>query len=200
MRQVYSCFYDLASAFDTVEFCVLLQSLCHTGIKGKCWRLLRDWYCNLTSQVKLGSYMFEPFTIYRGIHQGSILSPVLFNLVMDPLLSEMRSKSLGISINSLFLGVFTHADDVQTMASNIEDTSKQASFVNPFTRSRGLHFCLEKCALLPPSNNPLTSSLKIDDVTSLPLEKSVKCLNVRWPRVMHVSKSGFRKLAVHFFQ
>ena len=33
---VYSCFYDLASVFDTVEFCVLLQSLFHAGIKGNC--------------------------------------------------------------------------------------------------------------------------------------------------------------------
>ena len=147
---VYSCFYDLASAFDTVEFCVLLQSLFHAGIKGKCWRLLHDWYCNLTSQVKLGSYMSEPFAICRGIHQGSILSPMLFNLVMDPLLSEMRSKSLGIIINGLFLGAFAHADDLRTMAS-IEDTSKQALFVNYFTRCRGLRLCLEKCTLLPPS-------------------------------------------------
>ena len=66
------------------------------------------------------------------------------------------------------------------MAPNIEDTSKQALFVNSFTRSRGLHLGLEKYAFLPPSNNPLTSSLKIDDVTSLPLEKSVKCLGVWW--------------------
>ena len=94
--------------------------------------------------------------------------------------SRCLSKSLGISINRLILGAFAHADDLRTMASNIEDTSKQALFVNSFTRSRGLHLCLEKCALLLPSNNPLTSSLKIDDVTSLPLEKSVKCLSVWW--------------------
>ena len=99
---------------------------------------------------------------------------------MDPMLSEMRSKSLGISINGLSLGAFAHADDIRTMASNIEDTSKQALFVNTFTTSRGLHVCLEKCALLPPSKNPPTSSLKIDDVISLPVEKSVNCLGVWW--------------------
>ena len=99
---------------------------------------------------------------------------------MDPMLSEMRSKSLGISINGLSLGAFAHADDLRTMASNIEDTSKQALFVNSFTTSRVFHLCLEKCALLSPSNNPLTSSLKIDDVTSLPVEKSVNCLGVWW--------------------
>ena len=90
---VYSCFYDIASALDTVEFCVLLQNLFHAGIRGNYWRPLHDWYCNLTSQVKLGSFSSEPFAICRGIRQGSILSPMLFNLVMDPLLSEMSSRS-----------------------------------------------------------------------------------------------------------
>ena len=177
---VYSCFYDLASVFDTVEFCVLLENLFHAGVRGKCWRLLRDWYHNLTSQVRLGNHMSDPFTISRGIRQGSVLSPLLFNLVMDPLLTELRSRSLGISINGLFLGAFAHADDLRTMASNVEDTTDQASLVYSFTRSRGLHLCLEKCALLPSSKNFPLSSLKIDNETSLPVEKSVKCLGIWW--------------------
>ena len=36
---VYSCFYDLASAFDTVEYPVLLHHLYKAGIVGKTWRL-----------------------------------------------------------------------------------------------------------------------------------------------------------------
>ena len=86
-----TCFYDLASAFDTVEFSVLLENLFHAGVRGKCWRLLRDWYHNLTSQVRLGSHTSESF----GIRQGSVLSPMLFNLVMDPLLTELREKISG---------------------------------------------------------------------------------------------------------
>ena len=103
---VYSCFYDLASAFDTVEFCVLLQNLFQAGVRGKCWRLLRNWYSNLTSQVRLGSHISKPFSICRGIRQGSVLSPVLFNLIMDPLLSTLSSRSLDISINALFSQTF----------------------------------------------------------------------------------------------
>ena len=38
---VYSCFYDLSSAFDTVEFCILLEHLFYAGVKGKCWRLIK---------------------------------------------------------------------------------------------------------------------------------------------------------------
>ena len=177
---VYSCFYDLASAFDTVEFCVLLQNLFQAGIRGKCWRLLHDWYSNLSSQVRLGNHLSESFPICRGIRQGSVLSPMLFNLVMDPLLSTMSSRSLGISINGLFLGAFAHADDLRTMASNIEDTTAQATLVNDFTRSRGLRLCPEKCALVTTNTNLQSSSLKIDNETSLPIEKSVKCLGISW--------------------
>ena len=64
---VYSCFYDLASAFNTVEFCVLLQNLFQAGIRGKYWRLLRNWHSNLTSQVRLGSHITKPFPICHGI-------------------------------------------------------------------------------------------------------------------------------------
>ena len=43
---IYSCFYDLASAFDTVEYPVLLSHLKKTGVSGKTWRLINDWYTN----------------------------------------------------------------------------------------------------------------------------------------------------------
>ena len=89
---VYSCFYDLASAFDTVEFSALLEELFRVGVKGKCWRLIRQWYCDPVSQVKLGNQLSKPFYIRRGIRQGSVLSPTLFNLVMDQLLTTLKSR------------------------------------------------------------------------------------------------------------
>ena len=113
---VYSCFYDLASAFDTVEFSVLLAELFRVGVKGKCWRLIRQWYCDPISQVKLGNQLSKPFYIRRGIRQGSVLSPSLFNLVMDPLPTTLKSRGLGLSVNGLFLGAFAHADDIRTSA------------------------------------------------------------------------------------
>ena len=151
---VYSCFYDLASAFDTLEFSVLLEELLRVGVKGKCWRLIRQWYCDPVSQVKLGNQLSKPFYIRRGIRQGSVLSPSLFNLVMDPLLTTLKSRGLGLSVNGLFLGAFAHADDIRTSATNFEDVAERAAIVDSFTKSRGLCLCPEKCTLLT-GNLPL---------------------------------------------
>ena len=110
--------------------------------------------------MKLGTHLSKPFNISRGIHQGSVLSPTLFNLVLDPLLSALKQRNLGLSINGLYLGVFSYADDIRTNATNFEDVTEQISTVDTVTKSRGLKLCPEKCALLS-SGHASTDPLSI---------------------------------------
>ena len=72
----------------------------------------------------------------------------LFNLVIDPLLVLLREKSLGLSINGLFLGAFAHADDIRTLASSIDSSIQQTYIVCSFAASRGLQLCTKKCSLI----------------------------------------------------
>ena len=115
------CFYDLTSASNTVEFCVLLKQLFHAGIKGKCWRMIKDWYKDLFTYVLIGSQLSKPFPVESEI-------PVLFNLV---LLSEMK---LGLSVNGLDPGAFAHADDIRTTST---DASDQVKTVDLFAKRNG---------------------------------------------------------------
>ena len=118
---VYSCFYDLASAFDTVEYPILLDHLKNAGISGIAWRLIKDWYSNVQSSVRVGGFTSTPFQINRGVRQGSVLSPVLFLLVMDQLFLQLMSKSCGLSICGLYIGALSHADDIRTLCTNLSD-------------------------------------------------------------------------------
>lgn len=43
------------------------------------------------------------------------LSPMLFLLVMDPLLRQLHESSLGTSVNSFYTGGFLHADDIHAL-------------------------------------------------------------------------------------
>ena len=107
-----------------------------------------------------------------------MLSPTLFNLVLDPLLSNLRQKRLGLSINGLYLGAFARADDIRTSATNIEDVSTQISTVDSFTSTRGPQLCQEKCAVLSTCNlHSPDNHLKIgNSYTSV----SNPCLGVLW--------------------
>ena len=92
---VFMCLYDLQKAPDSVEIPVL-HRLFEAVVNSKTWRLLQDWYTNCNSHVRVACHNSFSFHLQRGVRQGSILSPSLFLLVMDPLLSQ--SLSLGISV------------------------------------------------------------------------------------------------------
>ena len=52
------------------------------------------------------------------ILQGSVLSPILFLLVMDPLLKGLEANHLGPSLDGIYIVAFAHADDIRTITSN----------------------------------------------------------------------------------
>ena len=59
--------------------------------------------------------------VTRGVHQGSVFSPTLFLLGMDPLLRKLESSCLGLSVSGLFAGMpYLHADDTRTIANSSE--------------------------------------------------------------------------------
>ena len=131
--------------------------------------------------MRLGNYLSSSFNISRGIRRGSVLSHLLYNLVIDPLLSNLKERNLGLSVNGLFLGAFAHADDIRSSAANFEDSAEQVATIDRFTSSKCLKLAPETCALLSTNNNiPSTNfSIRIGE-TCLPMEKSVKCLGVWW--------------------
>ena len=76
-ENIYLCCYDLQKAF---EYGVLLGRLYDVGISSKLWRLLRMWYTEPKSMVKLNGSLSHQFSLCRGVRQGSVLSPFSFSL------------------------------------------------------------------------------------------------------------------------
>ena len=79
--------------------------------------------------------------------QGSVLSPLLFLLVIDSLLEELESTGLGVSIHGHYLGSLGHADDLRGVAPNLDILEQQASIVRQFTVDNGLRLNEDKLEL-----------------------------------------------------
>ena len=54
-------------------------------------------------RVRVDGQCSESFGVEWGVQQGSVLSPVLFMLVMDPLLHQLEESGIGLSVNSLYI-------------------------------------------------------------------------------------------------
>ena len=82
-KNIYFCFTDYAKAFDCVDRNKLWRILKEMGIPDHLTCLLRNLYADQEATVRTGHGTTDWFQIGKGVRQGCILSPCLFNLFAE---------------------------------------------------------------------------------------------------------------------
>ena len=82
-ENIYFCFIDYAKAFHCVDHNKLWKILKEMGIPDHLTCLLRNLYTGQEVTVRTGHRTTDWFQIGKGVHQGCILSPCLFNLYAE---------------------------------------------------------------------------------------------------------------------
>ena len=82
-KNIYFCFIEYAKAFNCVDHKKLWKILKEMGISDRLSCLFRNLYAGQEAAVRTGYGTTEGFQIGKGVHQGCILSPCLFNLYAE---------------------------------------------------------------------------------------------------------------------
>ena len=82
-KNINFCFIDYAKAFDYVDHNQLWKILREIGIPDHLTCLLRNLYVGQEAIVRTGHGTIDWFQIGKGVYQGCILSPCLFNLCAE---------------------------------------------------------------------------------------------------------------------
>ena len=90
-KNIYFCFIDYAKAFDSVDHSKWWKMFQEMGIPDHLTCLLRNLYAGQEATVRTGHGTINWFQIAKGVRQGCILSPCLFNLYAEYL---MRNAGL----------------------------------------------------------------------------------------------------------
>ena len=85
---MFLAFINLEKAYDRVPRSEVWRSMRLKGIKEKYVRIVKDMYRDAKTRVRNAVGTTDPFAVKVGLHQGSSLSPYLFNLLMDVLPDE----------------------------------------------------------------------------------------------------------------
>ena len=89
-KNIYFCFIDYAKAFDCVDHNKLWKILKEMGIPDHLTCLLRNLHAGQETTVRTGHGTTDWFQIGKGIRQGCILSPCLFNLCAEYSIGNTR--------------------------------------------------------------------------------------------------------------
>ena len=115
-KRLYYAFVDLEKAFDRVPREVVRWALRKSGVGEGLVKAVMTLYCKACTVIRTGSGDSDGFEVRVGVHQGSVLSPLLFAIVMDVVSREVRD---GLPWELLY------ADDLVLMAHSREDLAKK---------------------------------------------------------------------------
>ena len=111
-ENIYFCFIDCAKAFDCVDHSKLWEILKEMGIPDLTC-LLRNLYAGQEATVRTGHGTMDWFQIGKGVCQGYILSPCLFNLYAEYIMRNigLEEAQAGIKIAGRHINNFRYTDD-----------------------------------------------------------------------------------------
>ena len=119
----FLCFIDYAKAFDHVDHNKLWKILKEMGIPDHLTSLLRNLYAGQEATVRTRHGTTDWFQIGKGIRQGCILSPCLFNFYAEYIMRNARldKTRAEIKIAGRNINNFRYADDTTFTAESEEE-------------------------------------------------------------------------------
>ena len=155
-KNIYFCFIDYAKAFDCVDHNELRKILKEMGIPDHLTCLLRNLYASQEATVRTEYGTTDWFQIGKGVYQGCILSPCLFNLYAEYImrnsgLDEAQGgiKTAGRNINNL-----RYADDNSLTAESEGELKSLLMKVKEESEKVGLKFNIQKMKIM--ASGPIT--------------------------------------------
>ena len=112
-KKLYVAFIDFEKAFDSISRKLMLQKLYKLGIRGNIYKVIENMYKNDETCIKIGDKITHFFDVNRGVKQGCILSPNIFNTFLSDLPEIFRKPSSEpAKIGDTTIGSLFWADDI----------------------------------------------------------------------------------------
>ena len=153
-KNIYFCFIDYAKAFDCVDHNKLCKILQEMGILDHLTCLLSNLYAGQEATVRTGHGTTDWFQIGKGIRQGCIWSPCLFNLYAEYIM-RITGLEAGIKIARRNINNLRYADDTTLMAGSEEELKRLLMKVKEESEKVGLKLNIQKTKIM--ASSPITS-------------------------------------------
>ena len=170
---VFTCSLD---AFDHIPHSVIFAKL-DGVLPNHVWRLLYRWYSSMYVTVRLNGSLGRRLRMERGVRQGSITSPRMFNMVYQELVQRVNELNCGISIGDKRFNIFCYSDDLLLASTTITGLHCMIDACTDYVQAHGLNFNASKISWSINGKPPFTTEpTLVLNGTVLTKENTIKYL------------------------
>ena len=153
-KNIYFCFIDCTKAFDCVDH--NYGKFWEMGMPDHPTCLLKNVYAGQEATVKTGNRTKDWLQIGKGVCQGCILSPCLFNLYAEYIMwnARLNEAQTGIKIARRNFNNLRYADDITLMAESKEELKSLLMTVKEESKKVDLKLNIQKTKIM--ESSPIT--------------------------------------------
>ena len=131
-------FLDLTKAFDTISHDLFAKGLARLGVPSQFIRVVEDLYEGATTTFATANGETRQISINQGVKQGDPLSPILFNVCLDPMFCSLERDGKGWESNGTNITALGYADDTAVLSDSRAGLEKNLALVKAFCDQVGL--------------------------------------------------------------
>ena len=125
-KNIYFCFIDYDKAFDCVDQNKLWKIPKEMGVPDHLTCLWRNLYLGQEATVRTGHGTTNWFQIGKGVHQGCILSPCLFNLYAEYIMRNAGLKEMQAGIKDDTTLMAESEEELKSLLMKVKEESEKA--------------------------------------------------------------------------
>lgn len=142
---VFVAFLDISKAYDTVWREGLWHKMAKIGLSGTILSVIRNMYNNVQAFVRGAGANSSSFSIAAGLRQGSVLSPLLYNIFINGLVQELKKNTaIGINVNGKRSPCCLFADDIAIVGVSAEALEEGLRIASQYAAKWRFRFGIEK--------------------------------------------------------
>ena len=148
---MFVAFLYVSKAFDKINHNILFQRLKDNNIPLYIINFLIYWYRNKRIYIKLCNNSSDSFPVSRGVLQGDILSPLLFNLYTNPMITnpKLNETHSGYCLNGNIINNFCYEDDTELFSQSLGGFQLLIRCCEEFANHNHIMFNIDKSVILP---------------------------------------------------
>lgn len=146
---LYLCFVDFSKAFDNIKWETMWGVLQDMGVPKHLVTLIQELYKNSSAMVKIENFLSDKSSIEKGVRQGCVLSPLLFNLYSEHLMRLVLDDwEGGFKVGGKKISNLRFADDTLLVAGSEEEITTLLERLQSVSRDYGLELNRSKTKIM----------------------------------------------------